>query len=63
VIPPSSYYDRDTLNSLLDDAIAITSALGLAANASKETMFVVSLEDAMTSFERLQLDSNATDSN
>lgn len=60
VIPASSYYDIATLNSLFDDAIGIVSILGLASNASRDVMFSLPLDDAITSFERVQTDTNGT---
>jgi hypothetical protein len=60
VIPASSYYDLATLNSLLNDAVSVVATLGLVTNASRDVMFPLPLDDAISSFERLQMDADAT---
>jgi hypothetical protein len=55
VIPASNYYDTATLSSQLDDAIEIAATLALVANASKDILFQLPLDEAVECFERVQV--------
>jgi hypothetical protein len=55
VIPASRYYDAATLTSQLKDGLEAVATLALAANASKDILFQLPLNEAIECFEHVQV--------
>jgi len=54
VIPAANYYDAATLKDQLDGALEAVAFVAMAANASKDILFQLEIEEALACFEGLQ---------